>query len=79
VTNAALLTEVLYGKCVHELTYTRDEDQLQWFNYMYNVRQYCFASPENFFDELHPDISRQDIIDCALEQVRNVEISDTEV
>jgi hypothetical protein len=42
VTDAALLTEDLYGRCFHEMTQYEDADLLRWFNYVYNVRRFCF-------------------------------------
>lgn len=58
VTNAALLTEDLYGRCVHEVT-KEDKALLRWFNYVYNVRRFCFEKESYWFFDGDSPITRE--------------------
>lgn len=44
VTDAALLAETLYGRCLQEIVQNSEADLHSWFNYMYNVRKVCFKT-----------------------------------
>ncbi len=42
VTDAELLDEVLFGRCVHEVYKETDPDELFFFNYIYNILNTCY-------------------------------------
>ena len=44
VTDAELLDEVLYGRCVHEVYKNSDPDELFFFKYIYLVLNTCLAT-----------------------------------
>lgn len=72
VTNAALLTENLFGRCLHEMIQYTDKDLLKWFNYMFNVRKFCFHREHKAFFEDEHAITREQILHCVREQIDNV-------
>lgn len=43
VTDAQLLDEVLFGRCVHEVYKDSDPDELFYFNYIYLILNTCLA------------------------------------
>jgi len=72
VTDAGILYENLYGRCLHETIKEEQPDLLGFFNYLYNVRNTCFTH-KSFFGIDTPDLTTlEDIIECAENQVSSV-------
>lgn len=68
VTNAALLSEDLIGRCVHEITSNEESGLHTWFNYMFNVRRACFGEKHYEGDmEQNHTVTKQMATKCALE------------
>lgn len=44
ITDEGLLWENLYGRCMHEAVKDVEPDLLSYFNYVYNVRTFCFKN-----------------------------------
>jgi|LauGreDrversion4_2_1035121.scaffolds.fasta_scaffold401291_2 hypothetical protein len=43
VSDFELLDEVIFGRCVHETFKYNDPDELDFFNYIYNILNTCLA------------------------------------
>ena len=75
VTDEAVFTETLYGRCVQELTQNDESDLLSFFNYLYNVRRECFTAKSLFGSKIGDLVTQEMMKECVLEQVRNLDLS----
>lgn len=71
VTDEGLLWENLYGRCLHESVKDTEPDLLSYFNYVYNVRTYCFKNHFMGF-ESNDTVTADYIQNCARDQIVDV-------
>ena len=78
VSDEALLLEVQYGRCLHEVVRNREPDLLTFFNYLHNTRTTCFEGGM-LNKALEVEVSASKVKKCVQRQIENLGVDFWEV